>query len=632
MNFFDQQTLKHRHSLFLLACFLLTMAAMGVVIQAVVVGLSILLGEQSSFLHPSAPALVLIALVWLVVVAGGLFRYLDVRGGGGVLARRFGAVHASDRARYDKEQRLLNVVAEMAIASSTPQPDVFVLRAESSINAFVLGAEDARHVIVVTQGALDAFDRSELQAVIAHEFGHIKNGDLPINMRLLIALGGLMAVDEVGRLLIGDAAVSRDDPVSFHPGVIVGYLLRAIGSIGVFSGQLIRSAFSRQREYLADATAAQFTRNPIALACALDIIRQRQDEPALHSLHAQELAHLCFQSGYATAWYRRLTSSHPQIQSRINAIEPHFAVKRRKLENSPGQSVDSAVNRHSVGIVGGIAMSGRGGTVSDSHGEKIVVREVRHGALSDRILLLLPDENSCLAVLFALFVSDDATRRGKYYQDLSHSFNDRFMEQVRDVARLIPDELLTNRLGLIEHATEVLRNSLTHESRQVILLKLEQLLTANDEYDLMRYATLQLIRRKLGVEFPVIDSAAEELPPAAQARRIKTFDSMGNEFALLLSLIVEASGAPSNVLDAEFERVLRCYTQTRYPRRTARETGIIDELEAAFQTLYVQPKPIRQAFVQHCLEIVEHDGYVARTERTLLDLFAASLDCDDLAA
>lgn len=637
MNFFDQQTAKHRQSLLLLACFLLTMAAMGIVIQVIVVGLSILLGEQSSFLHPSAPALTLIGAVWLTVVAGGFFRYLDVRGGGAVLARRFGAVHASDRARFDKEQRLLNVVAEMAIASSTAQPDVFVLRNESSINAFVLGAENARHVIVVTQGALDAFERPELQAVIAHEFGHIKNGDLSINMRLLIALGGLMAIDEVGQLLIGDTPISRDEPISFHPGVIVGYLLRVIGSIGVFSGQLIRSAFSRQREYLADATAAQFTRNPIALASALDIIRQREDEPALHSLHAQELAHLCFQSGSATSWYRRLTSSHPQIQSRIDLIEPHFAVKRRKLKSVHDQSVESAGRGHNIGIAGGIAGGvamavQNGGAPQGSRGGKIIAREVRRGALSDRILLLLPDESSCLAVLFALFVSDNAAKREKYYQDLSSSFNDRFTEQVREVAGFIPGELRTDKLGLIEHATQVLSNSLKLESRQRILLQLEQLLTLNEEYDLMRYATVQLIRRKLGLEFPVLESVAGEMNGVSQARHAKAFDSMGSEFALLLSLMVETSGASPDVLDAEFERVLKCYTQTRYPRRTARETGIIKELEAAFQTLYVQPKSIRQAFVQHCLEIVEHDGYVARAERMLLDLFAASLDCDDLAA
>ena len=118
----------------------------------------------------------------------------------------------------------------------------------------------------------------------------------------------------------------------------------------------------------------------------------------------------------------------------------------------------------------------------------------------------------------------------------------------------------------------------------------------------------------------------------AMARKAKSFDCMGQEFALLLSLMVETSGAPPDELDKQFRRVLNCYTQETYPRRTANETGIIKDLEAAFQTLYVQPKPIRHAFVQHCIEIMRHDGHVMPDERALLDLFAASLGCEELIA
>ncbi|NND89293.1 MAG: M48 family metalloprotease [Granulosicoccus sp.] len=631
MNFFDQQAVKRRQSLILLACFILAMLGMAVIIHVVIAGLSSLLERGSSFSEPSRPALALIGLVWLTIIAGGFFRYLDVKGGGAVLARRFGAVRASDRSRFDREKLLLNVVAEVAIASSTPQPDVYVLRNESSINAFVLGAEDSRHVVVVTQGALDAFDRDELQAVIAHEFGHIRNGDLPLNMRLLIAMGGLMAIDEVGRLLVGDPPADQEDRVLLHPGVMVGYLLRAIGSIGVLAGQLIRSAFSRQREYLADAVAAQFTRHPFALAAALDIIRQHHDEPALHTPHVQELAHLCFQSGPTLKWYRRLLSSHPSIQSRIDAIDPHFAVKLRKLRQSQAKTDDSSAREQGGGRSPSVVSAGSFETEAASP-ERIIARDVNATELSDRVLLLLPDEGSCLAILFALFVSDDAFKRREYYSALSFGFNERFAESVREVVKLIPDELRKDQLSIIEHATGVLRDSLQHENRQRILLKLEGLLGVRGDYDLMTYATLQLIRRKLGVEFPLIESVVDERSPQVHARRAKAFDSMGSEFALLLSLMVESSGASPAIMDAEFERVLKCYTQTRYPRRTANETGIIRELEAAFQTLYVQPKPIRLAFVQHCLEIVQHDGYVARAERALLDLFAASLGCEELAA
>jgi dsDNA-specific endonuclease/ATPase MutS2 len=119
---------------------------------------------------------------------------------------------------------------------------------------------------------------------------------------------------------------------------------------------------------------------------------------------------------------------------------------------------------------------------------------------------------------------------------------------------------------------------------------------------------------------------------SAQGRHVKKFDSMGSEFALLLSLIVESSGASEALQNQEFVRVLKCYTASSYPRRSKKEKGIVLEVSAAFQTLYVQPKPVREAFLQHCIEIVRQDGYIARAERALLDLFAASLGCQQKPA
>ena len=326
MDFYEQQTNRRWHSTALIIVFTLVLVAMGVLIHVVIAALSRLLEQGGSLLQPSTPALVMIGLVWLTMIAGAIFRLIDVRSGGAMLARRFGAVHASDRSRHDKERQLLNVVAEMSIASSTAQPDVYVLRYENSINAFVLGSRDSRPVIVLTHGALEAFDREQLQAVVAHEFAHISNGDLAVNMRLLVAMGGLMAIDEVGQLLI-----ARNDENAVHPGTLVGYLFCALGTVGVVSGRLISAAFSRQREFLADATAVQFTRNPYGLAAALDVISEQRNEPALHGLHARELAHLCFQSGPRLRWLGKWLASHPDVALRIKAIEPHFNVKKRKV-------------------------------------------------------------------------------------------------------------------------------------------------------------------------------------------------------------------------------------------------------------------------------------------------------------
>lgn len=630
MDFYTQQANRQWHSFVLIIAFVAVLVAMGVLIHVAIAGLSFALGQGGSWLQPSTPALVMIVLVWLTMIAGSIFRLMDVRSGGAMLARRFGAVHASDRSRHDKEKQLLNVVAEMSIASSTAQPDAYVLRHENSINAFVLGRGDSRPVIVVTQGALEAFDREQLQAVVAHEFGHIRNGDLAVNMRLLVALGGLMAIDEVGRLLI-----VKSDEVTVHPGTIVGYLFCTLGTIGVVSGRLISAAFSRQREYLADATAVQFTRNPFGLASALDVISEQHEQPALHGVHARELVHLCFQSGKKLPWLGKFMASHPDVALRIKAIEPHFQVKKRKVLT---QKLAMAVSGNVTQMPTRIPVSSTNQVQAEDAIENMravsdaAENVVSVNALSDRIVLLLPNETICLAALFALFVQSDSRGRDDYMNALGFSFNKTLSDHVRKVLQLLPDELARDQLGIINHVSDILNKNLSPEQRQKVVRKLENLLSATGNYQLMDYARVQLIRRKLAVEFPLVSALAKGASSLASARKVKSFDSMGQEFALLLSLMVETSGASPADLDAQFQRVLKCYTQEAYPRRTANETGIISELETAFQTLYIQPKAIRHAFVQHCVEIMQHDGYIMPSERALLDLFAASLGCEELIA
>lgn len=614
MNFFDQQSARKRQSALLLVCFILAMFGTGVLIHVVVSIVSYLLGETVYLFEPSLPAMVLIGMVWTTILLGAFFRSLDVKAGGAILARRFGAVHASDRSRFELEQQLLNVVAEISIASSTPQPEVYILRRESSINAFVVGTEEKeghpeRYAIVVTQGALENFNRDELQAVIAHEFGHIANGDLPINMRLLIALSGLMAIDEVGQILVGE-----NPNELLHPGVLVGFFLIALGSSGVFFGQVIRSAFSRQREYLADASAVQFTRSPYSMASALSVIKQHAEEPALHGVHAKELAHVCFQSGKIKGIFKHLLASHPQIQKRIDAIDPYFDVKSRKAKRSSESEISSSSSGGGYGNDASLAITSDVAAIN---------------ALPDSLVILLSDARNSVAALFALFICDDASKQNHFYNAASFAFDKNFSARIKDIKRILDEETETEQLAIIEAAAMTICQSTDTAARQNILKKLESLLSIGDDYDLMSYASLQLIRAKLKVDFPVIKTLADD--HLAKERNAKAFDEMGSEFALLLSLMIEASGVSQAEQEKEFERVLKCYTMTQYPRRTSRETGIVAEVAGAFQTLYVQPKAIREAFVQHCVEIIQKDGHIERAEHTLIKLFAASLGCHNAA-
>ncbi len=660
MDFFEQQSSKRVRSNLLLIAFFAALLGIGLVLHFGIAIIARQLGLVPSVFELSAPVMTLIGVCWMAVLAGSFFRFLDVRGGGAVLARRFGAFEADEASRNPQERELLNVVSEMSIAASVPRPDVFVMHHERSINAMVLGITESQRAIIVTQGALDAFDRDELQAVVAHEFGHIVNDDIPLNMRLMIALGGLMALDEVGRLLIGNATLrsllDRKSGENLHPGMLVGALLRVFGSTGVLFGSLLRSAFSRQREFLADASGIQFTREPFSMASALATVQNANDDQALHITQAPELVHLCFSGGSRTwvhRFFARFLASHPPLQKRIDAIDPHFGVKRRKKKQREEPKVTGSAattGDTQIPIGPGMAAVASVAVATAAAGEADAIKpkfkpafkpafasansgsDINESGLSDRIFLLLPDERSCLAVLFAMFAPTDALKRREYLDAVTFNFDQRFTDVVAELLRLLPAELQDDRAGIVDHASALLVAGLGVEPRRHILKKLEQLVRALDRETLMNYASLQLIRRKLDVEFPVVVAiaSADGGQLAAQGAKVKTFDAMANEFALLLSLMVEASGQPGHRLDQHYSQVLTSYTNRDIPRRTSDEAGIVDEMERAFQTLYVQPRPIRSAFVEHCVEIVMHDGILERRERALLELFAASIGCEGM--
>ena len=620
MDFFNQQDTKKTSSHIILAGFVIALLCTAVLIQFSAALLAFPVTREFDIATVTKPTLAFIGIVWAVCLAGAFFRFLDVRGGGATLARRFGAIPLAERMKR-AEKQLSDIVSEVAIASGCQVPEIFVLERETSVNAFVVGGFGGSEVLVLSRGALDLTDHDELKAVVAHEFGHIAQGDVALNMRLLVALNGLNAIDDMGRILM----VKHDGKLVAQPGAIVGFVLRIVGFSSSFVGHIMKAAFSRHREYLADACAVQFTRNPHALASVLTLINE-QDSDALSSVkQSQSISHLCFHVGttetlgfdFADIKKRlmRVYATHPPIQKRIDTIDPHFAVKRR----SKVRSAVPRAARHYSSAVGGAAMP-----VSTEFSP--VTTE-----LSDKLSLALAEPSACLTALHAIFVSDNEDKQKAYYDAIGFAYNNFFAHQVQDMRENLSKELHTEQLQIIEKATTVLSESVQLENRQKLLKSLEKMLAVEGEFNLMNYATLQLIRRKMDAEFPILDKLAGRQSGLAEARKSKSFDSMGEEFALLLSLVIEAAGTESDKYDERFKLALSCYTKEDHPRRKADEPNIVTELEAAFQTLYVQPRAIREAFVQHCSELSKADGHIAKSEQALLNLFAASLKCDPVA-
>jgi Zn-dependent protease with chaperone function len=255
-----------------------------------------------------------------VVGTASLYKYLRLRGGGRVVAESFGGrLLTRDQASFH-EKRVLNVVEEIAIASGLSVPPVYLLE-ESGINAFAAGHSPEDAVIGINRGTIELLNREELQGVVAHEFSHILNGDMKINLRLIAVLHGILFIGLLGRLLLrGSGNAGRKNGL---PLLVFGLGFAAIGYGGTFFGNLIKAAVSRQREFLADAAAVQFTRNPGGIGSALKKIGGHLNGSTIDNSNAHEASHLFF-AAVAPSFMRFLFATHPPLPDRIRAIDPRW--------------------------------------------------------------------------------------------------------------------------------------------------------------------------------------------------------------------------------------------------------------------------------------------------------------------
>ena len=271
MNFFEQQDAARRQTTRLVVLFLLAVAAIVIAVNIVAalafIGVSADVMAGGVRIKAPASFYAMVTLATLALIAGGsLVQIASLAGGGAALARMMGARAVSRASSEPAERRLLNVVEEMAIASGTAVPQVFVMDDQPTMNAFAAGFSPSQAAVVVTRGTLEMLNRDELQGVIGHEFSHILNGDMRLNLRLMGVLGGILLLTTLGRILARSSSRRDSRGSSF---VLLGFGLIAIGYIGVFFGRLIQASVSRQREFLADASAVQFTRNRDGIGGAL---------------------------------------------------------------------------------------------------------------------------------------------------------------------------------------------------------------------------------------------------------------------------------------------------------------------------------------------------------------------------
>jgi Zn-dependent protease with chaperone function len=375
MDFFEQQERAQRQTTLLLAYFAAAVAVMvvlGYVVFAsitlpflkpvphgprmhnVVVAVFWLLGE--ALLHP----LYYLKWTWdpllfagfaagacLTIALGSAYKIRQLATGGTVVAELLGGRRVAPDSAEPDEQKLRNVVEEMAIASGMPVPKMFLLDNERGINAFAAGHTRSDVAVGVTRGCLKLLTRDELQGVIAHEFSHILNGDTRLNMRLMGVAHGVLWPVIVGRVFVrgenrpaelGESVLDEDASVTRLPFIIAGYVLLAAGSVGLPFVRLIKSAICREREWLADAAAVQFTRYPDGIAGALKKIGGLYKQGRLDTAHAETASHLYFANSSFTARLRRCEKIGACMRAR--KMSPRFARESEGFLRPPGALAD----------------------------------------------------------------------------------------------------------------------------------------------------------------------------------------------------------------------------------------------------------------------------------------------------
>jgi Zn-dependent protease with chaperone function len=533
MDFFARQDKARRNTKLLVVYFIL---AVVLIVTAVYLVLAAAFLRQPPGTSGSLgwlwdPELFLWAVLGTVgvIAAGSLIKMAELSRGGAVVANALGGRPVDPQTTDLDERKLMNVVEEMAIASGIPMPEVYLLEQEDGINAFAAGNSTSDAVVGVTRGCMRLLSRDELQGVIAHEFSHILNGDMRLNLRLIGLLNGILFLAVIGHFLLRisfygagrSRSSGRGDGKGANPLPLIGLALLVLGSIGVFFGRLIKSAISRQREFLADAAAVQFTRNPDGLVGALKKIGGMIRGSHLESPRAEESSHLFFGNALKRSW-SGMFSTHPPLPDRIRAWEPSFdgeypkvsarepapavgagragAASPRGGVPPPLRPLEAALPRQMPGLGAIIIAAGAMEQVGQPAPQHLQYAAGLLQALPEQLREAVHEPMSASALMYGLLLSPDPAARETQLEDLQGFLPEPL---VRETKRLLP--ALANldpaaRLPLAELSLPALRR-LAREQFEEFDRTVQRIIESDRQVDLFEYALRHLLRRHLEPHF-----------------------------------------------------------------------------------------------------------------------------------
>jgi len=438
-------------------------------------------------------------IVMGVLGLASLYKSVELRGGGGVVARSLGGVLVDPDTRDIQRKRLLNVVSEMAIASGVPMPEVYVLEQETAINAFAAGHTPANAAVTVTQGALDRLNRDQLQGVIGHEFSHILNGDMRLNVQLMGWVFGLFVVGIIGRLILDFSP--RDRRNNNNAMVVLGLAVMVLGYVGMFFGRLLQAAVSRQRERLADASGVQFTRNPQGLKDALIRIAAMPDGSTLATPQAEQAAHMFFTEGLHRAF-----ATHPPLLERIRELDPQFdegeiARVAAQMEQEVGVNASADTGTHA-----GTGSPGFGPPLAGPGAAFAGISALTGTMGSRRTAPALPDAvrdfqspGRAQAFVVALLLSKEPAVRQRQYASLGQKLSSSNFNFIQQIAPTVDAIDPMSRLPALQQVFPVLRRVPVQQRRALAALASE-LIYADSRIDAFEFSLMKLLETLLSDE------------------------------------------------------------------------------------------------------------------------------------
>ncbi|MCG8672198.1 MAG: M48 family metallopeptidase [Pseudomonadales bacterium] len=668
MTFYEHQHRARRKTGLLFSYFIIAVILIVVSVNAVVF-LTLFMSDANNAITPAmwirSPLCWGIAAITLSVIVGGsVYRHGQIRGGGDSIAIMAGGRLVLPETTDPLEKRLLNIAEEMAIASGTHIPRVYLLEDEPGINAFVAGYNANNTILAVTKGALETLTRDELQGVIGHEYSHVLNSDTRINLNLISILAGILLIGQIGESLMRSASYSRlASRRNNNSGgqFAIGIAFMAIGYIGLFFGRLIKAAISRQREFLADASAVQFTRNPFGIGGALYKIGASQSGSLLTSKHAEDMSHMCFGETLKVSLSGML-ATHPPIEHRLKAIDPSLPTRMKSRFNQgdltladgttafTGQPLMTAtVTASGVSQASGFSATA---SAAPSHEANILKVDVENnnaepvanesfainsqtlkksvGTLTpthvqeahdlfEQIPVSLLDiahqSKVAASVIYGLILTTMSTHGKPAIKLVKEHQGENVADRTVAVYQTLRKTTPAIRLPLLEVAIASLE-TIEEEKRIEVLWLTHELIQLDNKFMLYEFIYLSLVEKYL----------APRNTTDQPKRQIKSYEKVENAIAVLMAAIVLASEAQPEAQQTIFTQAMSGFSKNNFNQLLVRPPGI-ETLSDALKLLARLSPLLKQPLVDACVDSILHDEQITPNEANLLRAICERLDC-----